>query len=104
MRIIQCLADIEYLRAEKTLPMALIKEIEQDCLGIYDAENYDDIYLLNFRLPLVQALFVFEKGDDVVGRLNNVFELENIEKYRIEEIDYYRCRLRKGELSNSITH
>lgn len=97
MRIIHCLSDIEYLRAEKTLPIALIKEIEQDFLGIYEAENHDDIYLLNFRLPLVQALFVFEKGDDLIERLNNMFELEYIEKNTIEEIDYYRCALRKGE-------
>lgn len=41
MRIIQCLSDIEYLRAVNALPMALIKEITQDFLGIYEAEDQD---------------------------------------------------------------
>lgn len=97
MRIIQCLSDIEYLRAVNRLPMALIKEITQDLLGIYEAEDQDDIYLLNFRLPLMQALFVLEKDDDVVERFNDPFSLvEYVEKVEIDETEYYRCGLRKG--------
>lgn len=97
MKIIQCLSDIEYLRAEKLLPIAFIKEITQDFLGIYDAEKQDDIYLLNYRLPLMQALYVLEKGDNVVGKLNDPFSLEYVEKNEVERIVYYRCALRKGE-------
>ncbi|RKQ12141.1 hypothetical protein [Ureibacillus endophyticus] len=96
MRIIQCLSDIEYLRAENKLPMPLIKEIEQDFLGIYEAENHDNIYLLNYRFPLMQALFVLEKGDDVIGRFSDPFALEFVEKVEIGEVEYYRCGLRKG--------
>ncbi|MCP1143659.1 hypothetical protein [Lysinibacillus endophyticus] len=96
MRIIQCLSDIEYLRTLGYLPNLFIKEIEQDFLGIYEAENHDNIYLLNYRLPLVQALFVFENGDDVIGRFSDPFALEFVEKVEIDEVAYYRCGLRKG--------
>ena len=96
MRIIQCLSDIEYLRAVNRLQMPLIKEITRDFLEFYEAEDQDDIYLLNFRLPLVQALFVLEKGDDVIGMLNDPFALEFVEKVEIDETEYYRCGLRKG--------
>ncbi|MEL4024035.1 hypothetical protein [Lysinibacillus endophyticus] len=95
MRIIQCFSDLEYLRSENRLPMEFIKEIEHDFLGLYEAENEDGAYLLNFRLPLVQALFVFEKGDDVIGRLSEPYDLEFVEKVGIDEIAYYRCGLRK---------
>ena len=86
MRIIQCFTDIEYLRATHNLPLPFIKDIEQDFLGIYEAENHDNIYLLNYRLPLVQSLFVLEKGDDVIGRLNDPFALEFVEKVEIDTV------------------
>lgn len=95
MKIIQCLSDIENLKAENQLPKPLIKDIEQDFLAIYEAEN-DDVYLLNFRSPLVQALFVFETGDDVLVKLNNPFNTEYIEEIALDGVEYYRCGLRIG--------
>lgn len=94
MKIIQCLSDIELLKADLLLPLRAA--MEKDFLGLYESLNDDNTYLLNFRLPLVQALFVLEKGDDVIGLFNDPFALEFVEKMTIDEIDYYRCGLRKG--------
>lgn len=49
----------------------------------------------------MQALFVLEKDDDVIGRFNDPFLLviEYVEKVEIDETDeteYYRCGLLKG--------
>ncbi|MEK4530522.1 hypothetical protein [Solibacillus sp. FSL K6-1554] len=95
MKIIHCLSDIENLRIENQLPKPLIKAIEHDFLAIYEEEP-DDVYLLNFRLPLVQALFIFEAGDDVLAKLNDPFTTEYIEKIVKDKLEYYRCGLRKG--------
>lgn len=92
MKIIQCLSDIEHLKAENKLPIPLIKEIEQDFLNIYEAVNYDGI--LSFRLPLGQALFVFEKGDNILAKLNDLYALEYVEVLTADEVSYYRCALR----------
>lgn len=37
MKIIQTINDIEYLKATNAVPKELIKEIEQDFLGIYES-------------------------------------------------------------------
>ncbi|MDN4492148.1 hypothetical protein [Ureibacillus aquaedulcis] len=95
MKIIQCISDIEYLKSENKLPKPLINEIEQDLLAIYEAEP-DDVYLLNFRLPLVQALFIFEAGDNVLAILNDPFTREYVEEITVDDVKYYRCGLRKG--------
>lgn len=93
MKIIQTLSDIEYLKATNTVPIELIKAIEQDFLNIYEAEN-DEVYLLNYRLSPWQALFVFEKGDDVLSKLNNSMTLEYVEKVESGQIAYYRGAIR----------
>lgn len=66
MRFIQCLSDIEYLRVQKILPMAFIKVITQDFLGICEAENQDDIYNL-----LTKLSFVINEGSLCVGKRSN---------------------------------
>lgn len=98
MKIIQHISDIEYLKSENKLPLPLIKEIEQDFLNAYEAVNHDDIYLLNFCLPLGQALFVFEKGDEVLTKLNDPSALEYVEAIKVDEVNYYRCALRGESL------
>ncbi|MEK4712022.1 hypothetical protein [Sporosarcina sp. FSL K6-5500] len=76
MKIIQYLSDIEFLKAD--LPLSLRTEMEQDFLGRYESIKHDNTYLLNFCLPLVQALFVLEKGDDVLAEFNEPFVLEYV--------------------------
>lgn len=93
MIIIQTLNDIELLKATSAVPIELINEVEKDFLNIYEAES-DEVYLLNYRLPPWQALFVFEKGDDVLGKLNDPMALEYAEKVDVGELTYYRCALR----------
>jgi hypothetical protein len=94
MKMIQTLSDIEYLKATTTLPMELIKEIEKDFLSIFEAEN-NEVYLLEFRLPPWQTLFVFEKGDHVVlEKLNDPITLEYVEKVEVNQLAYYRCAIR----------
>ena len=95
MKMIQTLSDIEYLKATNKIPIELIKEIEQDFLNLYEAEN-NDVYLLEFRLSPWQALFVFEKGDDVLSKINDSFALEYVEKVEINQFAYYRCARRNG--------
>lgn len=108
MKIIQTLNDIEFLKAQSKMPIELIREIEQDFLNIYEAEN-DEVYLLNYHLSPWQALFVFEKGDDVLGRLNDPLALEYVERVEVEHFAYYRCALRNEYdfqiyYSQAITH
>ncbi|ARD48837.1 hypothetical protein [Sporosarcina sp. P33] len=98
MKIIQHLSDIEYLKSDNELPLPFIKEIEQDFLNAYEAVNHEDIYLLNFYLPLGKALFVFEKGDDVLAKLNDPFALEYVEAIKLDAVKFYRCALRGESL------
>lgn len=93
MKIIQCLADIEALRAIGKISIKLIKEVEKDLLDIFEAESNDE-YLLEFRLPQWQALFVLEKGDDVLAKLDQPLELEYVERVEAAEVAYYRCAIR----------
>lgn len=94
MKIIQCLSDIEFQKVD--LPLSLRTAMEQDFLGLYESLNHDNTYLLNFRLPLMQALFVLEKDDDVIGKFNDPIALKFVEKVEIDETEYYRCGLRNG--------
>ncbi len=93
MKIIQCIADIEALKAYGKLPIKVIKEIEKDFLDIFEAESNDE-YLLEFRLPPWQALFVLEKRDGVLAKLEQTLELEYVERVEAGEIAYYRCAIR----------
>ncbi|MBY6088503.1 hypothetical protein [Priestia flexa] len=93
MKVIQTINDIESLKATNEISMKLIKEIEQDFLNIYEAEN-DEVYVLEYRLSSWQALFVLEKGDDVLAKLNNPLALEYVEKVSVDEFEYYRCAIR----------
>lgn len=88
MKMIQTLSDIDYLKATNKIPIELIKEVEQDFLNLYEAEN-NDLYLLEFRLSPWHALFVFEKGDDVLSKINDPFALEYVEKVKSEH--YKSC-------------
>ncbi|MFV2046289.1 hypothetical protein ACEWK1_02830 [Metabacillus sp. YM-086] len=93
MKIIQCLADIEAIKVFGEVPVALMKEIEQDFLGIYEMENIEE-ELFHFRLSMRQALFVLEKGDDVLGKLDQPFQLEYMERLVAEDLTFYRCAIR----------
>lgn len=93
MKKIQTINDIECLKAANSVPIELIKQIERDFLEIYEAENIE-VYLIEYRLPTWQALFVFEKGGDVLSILNDLIALEYIEKLKVEKLEYYRCAVR----------
>ena len=93
MKIIQCLADIEAMKALGEVPIALLKEIEQDFLKIYQMENSEQ-EVLQFRLPMRQTLFVLEVGDDVLAKLDQPIELEYVERLEAGRIAYYRCAIR----------
>lgn len=81
---IQTLNDIEVLEATRVISLELIKEIEKDFLDIYESNN-DEVYLMNFRLPIRQALFVLEKGDNVLAELDDPFTLEYVEKIQLKK-------------------
>lgn len=94
MKIIQCLADIEAMKALGEVPIALLKEIEQHFLEIYQMENSEQ-EVLQFRLHMREALFVVEKKeDDVLAKLGQSLELEYVERVELAEIAYYRCAIR----------
>jgi len=94
MKIIHYLSDIAFLKAD--LPLSLRTEMEQEFFRRYELLNHKDTYLLNFCLPLVQALFVLEKGDDVLTEFNEPFVLKYVEALKAGEVNYYRCTLHKG--------
>lgn len=93
MKVIQTINDIESLKATNEIPMELIKEIQQDFINTYKAENDEDC-LLEYRLSPWQALIILEKGDDVLAKLNDTMALEYVEKVIVNQLEYYRCAIR----------
>lgn len=93
MKRIQTVSDIEFLKETKAVQIEFINEIEQDFLNICEAEH-EVVCFLDYRLSLWQALFVFEKGDDVLGKLNDPMSVEYVEKVVVEQLVYYRCAIR----------
>lgn len=74
MKIIQCIADIESIKAIGEIPLPIMNEIEDEFQMIYEVENIDsDLY--HFHLPMRQAIVVLEKGDDVLAKLDQPLAL-----------------------------
>jgi hypothetical protein len=93
MKTIQCLNDIEALKAVDELPKLMIQTIEEDFLCLYEAEGAETD-LLQFRLPFSKALILLEVGDDVMKEVNDPFHLEYVEKVTEGEKAYYRLAKR----------
>ncbi|MBP1932293.1 hypothetical protein J2Z37_002294 [Ammoniphilus resinae] len=93
MIVIQTQNDIEYLKAINTVPMDLIKVIEQDFLDVLEAEGVDKDDL-SYRLPSQQAFVLLEVDDDVSNSVGDLLHIEYIEKLTENNIDYYRIAKR----------
>ncbi|WP_163151590.1 hypothetical protein [Anoxybacillus sp. MB8] len=96
MKIIQCLNDIEALKAYRRAPKPLIQAIEQDFLHLYEAKG-EETSLHAFFLPYDQALILLEKEDDVMAQVDDPFTLEYVEKHHHERMVFYRIAKRIGD-------
>lgn len=95
MKVIQCINDIEALKAYGQIPKPLIQAIEHDFLHLYEAEG-EETPLFSFFLPYEQALILLEAGDDVMKLLDDPFTLEYVERHRQGLIEFYRIAKRFG--------
>jgi hypothetical protein len=93
VKVIQTQNDIEFLKANNTLPLEVINTIEQEFLYLIEEEAADCDPLL-FRLPIQKAVILLEAGDDVLGTIGDIIQLEYVEKITERTIDYYRIAKR----------
>lgn len=95
MKVIQCLNDIEALKAYRRAPKPLIQAIEHDFLHLYEAKG-EETSLHAFFLPYDQALILLEKDDDVMAQVDDPFTLEYVEKHHHGRMVFYRIAKRIG--------
>ncbi|MED5053039.1 hypothetical protein P9850_14650 [Anoxybacillus rupiensis] len=95
MKVIQCINDIEALKAFGQIPKPLIQVIEHDFLQLYKAEDRET-ELFQFYLPYQQTLILLEAGDDVIKLLDDSFTLEYVERHQQGLIEFYRIAKRFG--------
>ncbi len=93
MKMIQTQNDIEFLKANNTLPLVFINIIEQEFLYLIEEEAADCDPLL-FRLPIQRAVILLEAGDDVLATVGDIFHIEYVEKITEGTIIYYRIAKR----------
>ncbi|MCL6585002.1 MAG: hypothetical protein K6T72_00530 [Anoxybacillus sp.] len=98
MKVIQCINDIEALKAFGQIPKPLIQVIEHDFLQLYKAEDRET-ELFQFYLPYQQTLILLEAGDDVIKLLDDSFTLEYVERHQQGLIEFYRIVKRFGHES-----
>jgi hypothetical protein len=96
LKVIQTQNDIEFLKANNTLPPELIITIEQEFLYLIEEEEADCNPLI-FRLPIQKAVILLEAGDDVLGTIGGILHLEYIEKLTEGSINYYRIAKRHDQ-------
>ncbi|MED0686104.1 hypothetical protein [Anoxybacillus ayderensis] len=96
MKVIQCVNDIEALKAYRRAPQPLIQAIEQGFIDLYEASG-KETSLLTFFLPYDQALILLEKDDDVMAQVDDPFTLEYVEKYHEGDMVFYRIAKRIGD-------
>ncbi|GGJ76720.1 hypothetical protein GGR02_002886 [Anoxybacillus voinovskiensis] len=95
MKVIQCVNDIEALKAYRRAPQPLIQAIEQDFIDLYEASG-KETSLLAFFLPYDQALILLEKEDDVMAQVDDPFTLEYVERHHHGDMAFYRIAKRWG--------
>ncbi|MDE8565257.1 hypothetical protein PNH38_15470 [Anoxybacillus rupiensis] len=95
MKVIQCINDIEALKAFGQIPKPLIQVIEHDFLQLYKAEDRET-ELFQFYLPYQQTLILLEAGDAVIKLLDDSFTLEYVERHQQGLIEFYRIAKRFG--------
>ncbi|URM33403.1 hypothetical protein LLY41_02660 [Cytobacillus firmus] len=78
MKMIQCIADIEELKARNTIPLPYLQMIESEFLNWYEAEGFDES-LISFRLGNHSCIYHLENKEDTSFINNKIHQIEYIE-------------------------
>lgn len=100
MKQIQCIADIEELKARSNLPLPYLKAIESQFLEWFEAEGAGES-ITSFRLPNESCIYHVE-GEEDTDFIFSISGLEFVEKEEAEGWTYFRIGLMNDHQMNLI--
>lgn len=89
MKLIQTLADVHALKAQKHLPSFYVEEIESQFLVWYEAENEGEP-IDTFSLPSHACIYHLEQEEDEYVIMDDILAIEFVELERVGGDTYYR--------------
>ncbi|MGG3162167.1 hypothetical protein ABEO87_10965 [Geobacillus stearothermophilus] len=96
MKVIQCLTDIEMLKATGHLPLPLIQVIEEQFILFYESVGTEEA-ITQFRLSTHEAILVLETNQEVSLLRQNILDIEFVEFESVGDIEYYRIGKRNDQ-------
>lgn len=101
MKIIRTIADLERLKEMGSIPPEYISVVECDFMDWFEAEGTGES-LMMFEMPNHACIYHLEDKNDASFLLNQLINIEFVEKDKIKDCSYFRIGVMNDNVMNLV--